>query len=52
MGTYLIEVTEFKSEVAFDLQGHLEAAMAAEATKMAIYSVAGLNSRARPFNSL
>ena len=28
MGTYLIEVTEFKSGVRCDLQAHLEAAMA------------------------
>ena len=32
MGTLVIEVTEFKSEVTFDLRGHLEATMASEAT--------------------
>ena len=36
MGTYVIEVTEFNFEARCDLQGHLEAAMASEATKMAV----------------
>ena len=36
MATKVIEVTEFKSEARCDLQGCLEAAMASEATKMAI----------------
>ena len=31
-----MEVTDFSSEVICDLPGHLEAAMASEATKMAI----------------
>ena len=35
MNTRVIEVTEFNSEVSFDLRGHLEATMASEATKMA-----------------
>ena len=30
----MIKVTEFKFDVSFDLRGHLEAAMASEATKM------------------
>ena len=36
IGKYEIEVTEFKSEVRFDLRGHLEATMASEATKMIV----------------
>ena len=32
----VIEVTEFNSEVRCDLQGCFEAAMASEATKMAV----------------
>ena len=36
MGTYVIEVTEFNFEARCDLRGHLEAAMASEATKMAV----------------
>ena len=28
IGTHVIEVTEFKSEVSLDLRGHLEAEMA------------------------
>ena len=36
MATWAIEVTEFNSEARCDLRGHLEAAMASEATKMAI----------------
>ena len=36
MATWVIEVTEFNSEARCDLQGCLEAAMASEATKMAI----------------
>ena len=36
MATWVIEVTEFNSEARCDLRGHLEAAMASEATKMAI----------------
>ena len=34
--TWVIEVTEFNSEVICDLRGRLEAAMASEATKMAV----------------
>ena len=33
IGTYEIEVTEFKSEVRFDLWGYLEAATALEVSK-------------------
>ena len=36
MATYVIEVTEFKYEVICGLRGHLEAATASEATKMAV----------------
>ena len=36
MGTQVIEVTEFDSQVRCDLRGRLEAAMASEATKMAV----------------
>ena len=36
MATWVIEVTEFNSEARCDLRGCLEAAMASEATKMAI----------------
>ena len=36
METYVIEVTEFKSDLRCVLRGHLEAAMASEATKMAV----------------
>ena len=36
MATWVIEVTEFDYEVRCDLQGCLEAAMASEATKMAV----------------
>ena len=35
-GPWVIEATEFKFEVRSDLRGHLEAAMASEATIMAI----------------
>ena len=34
MVTYVIEVTDLNSEVISDLRGHLEAAMASDATKM------------------
>ena len=33
MATQVVEVTEYNFEVSFDLQGHLEAAMASEGTK-------------------
>ena len=36
MATWVIEVIEFNSEARCDLRGRLEAAMASEATKMAI----------------
>ena len=36
MDTRVIEVTEFNFEVRLDLRGHLEVAMASEATKMAV----------------
>ena len=36
MVTQVVEVTEFNSEVTCDLRGCLEAAMASEATKMAV----------------
>ena len=36
METYVIKVTELNFEVRCDLRGHLEAAMASEATKMAV----------------
>ena len=36
MATWVIEVTEFNSEARCDLRGCLEAAMASEATKLAI----------------
>ena len=35
-GIWVIKATEFKCEVRCDLRGHLEAAMASEATIMAI----------------
>ena len=35
-GTWVVEATEFKFEVRSDLRGHLEAAMASEATIMAV----------------
>ena len=34
--TWVVEATEFKFEVRSDLRGHLEAAMASEATIMAV----------------
>ena len=37
-GTWVIKVTELKFEVMCDLRGHLEAATASEATKMAVRS--------------
>ena len=36
MGSWVIEVTELNFEVGLDLRGHLEVAMASEATKMAV----------------
>ena len=38
MATWVIEVTEFTYEVISGLRGHLEAATASEATKMALRS--------------
>ena len=43
--TYVIEVTELNSEVRFDLWGHLEAAMASEATKMAVLDIMHIGSK-------
>ena len=39
MATWVIEVTEFDYEVRCDLRGCLEAAMASEATKMAVIGI-------------
>ena len=36
METYVIKVTELNFEVRCDLRGHLEVAMASEATQMAV----------------
>ena len=36
IATWVIDVTEFNSKARCDLRGRLEAAMASEATKMAI----------------
>ena len=36
MKTYVFEATELKFDVICDLQGHLEVAMASEATKVAV----------------
>ena len=45
MGTYVIEVTEINSEVRCDLRGHLEAAIASEATKMTVGAIMHMDSR-------
>ena len=45
MVTQVIEVTEFNSEVRCDLRGHLEVAMASEATKMAVGCNMGMDTR-------
>ena len=45
IGTYVIEVTEFKSEVSLDLRDHLEVTMASEATKMAVGWNMGMDTR-------
>ena len=45
MGTEVIEVTEFNFEVSLDLRGHLEVAMASEATKMAVGCNMGMDTR-------
>ena len=34
MGTYVVEVTEFNSEISFDLGGHFKAAIASMATEV------------------
>ena len=57
METYVIKVTEFNSEVRWDLRGRLEDVMASEATKMAVIGnmhmdtrvveVTGFNSKVR-----
>ena len=39
MGTKVVEVTEFNSEVRCDLRGCFEAAMASEAIKMAVSAI-------------
>ena len=35
-GTWVIEATDFKFEVRCNLRGHMEAAMASEATKLVV----------------
>ena len=45
MGIWVIEVTEFNFEVSLDLRGHLEVAMASEATKMAVGCHMGMDTR-------
>ena len=45
MGTWVIEVTEFNFEVSLDLRGHMEVAMASEATKMAVGCNMGMDIR-------
>ena len=40
-----MEVTDFKSEVEIDLRGCLEAAMASEATKMAVRGYMHMDTR-------
>ena len=45
METYVIEVTEFNSKVRCDLRGHLEVAMASEATKLAVGCNIGMDTR-------
>ena len=45
MATQVIEVTEFKSEVICGLRGHLEAATASEATKIAVRSNMHMDTR-------
>ena len=44
-GTWVREATVFKFEVGCDLRGHLEAAMASEATIMAICDSMHIDSR-------
>ena len=48
-GTWVIEATEFKFEVRRDLRGHLEAAMASEATIMAISDNMHIDARVTEF---
>ena len=36
MATWVIEVTDFDSQVRCELRGHLEATMASDSTKMAV----------------
>ena len=45
MATWVIEVTEFDYEARCDLRGCLEAAMASEATKMAVRGNMHINTR-------
>ena len=42
-GTWVDEANEFKFEVRSDLRGHLEAAMASEATSDLIFEISDLN---------
>ena len=41
--TYVIEVTDFKSEVRFDLRGCLEAVVASEAAKKGQYHIRNMH---------
>ena len=45
MGIWVIEFTELNFEVGLDLRGHLEVAMASEATKMAFGCNMGMDTR-------
>ena len=45
MDIWIIEVTEFNSEVILDLRGHLEATRASEAIKVAFRSNVHMDSR-------
>ena len=49
MATWVIEVTELNYEVRCDLRGCLEAAMASEATKMAVRDNMHINTRVIEF---
>ena len=52
MATWVIEVTEFDYEVRCDLRGSLEAAMASEATKMAVRGNMHIDTRVNEFADL
>ena len=43
MTRYVIEVTDFKSEVRFDLRGCLEAVVASEAARRAFISIINMH---------